>query len=43
MPGHDHSFRDTYPNLPIDDRNMFLCWCCPVQQKDSTVEEALSR
>ena len=40
MPGHDHSFRDTFPNLPLDDRDMFLCWCCPVREKDATIEEA---
>ena len=43
MPRHDHSFRDTFPNLPLDDHDMFLCWCCPVREKDSTIKEALTR
>ena len=40
MPGHNHSFHDTFPEVGLCIRETFLSWCCPVKDKDS-IEDSI--
>ena len=40
MPGHDHSFCDTFPEVGLRTHETFLSWCCPVKDKDS-IEDSI--
>ena len=40
MPGHNHSFRDTFPEAGLQTRETFLSWSCPVKDKDS-IEDSI--
>ena len=42
MPGHDHPFRDTFPEAGLHTHETFLSWCCPVKDKDS-IEDSIER
>ena len=42
MPGHNHSFHDTFPEAGLRTRETFLSWCCPVKDKDS-IEDSIER
>ena len=40
MLGHNHSFCDTFPEVGLCTREIFLSWCFPVKDKDS-IEDSI--